>query len=853
MFFFLASKPMWQQKKPRGVTKEMSSSSQVFSPFRAIGFCCNHLPLVSSSLGAETFVVTSVGRAFHVYTCDKLRLVFVGTQQPDQLQCLAIQGKIVYASYQNVVKAFKRGQEVNTYLGHEGEVQFILPFGEHLISIDDSNVMRIWHSVSKELYGEMHFDVCSFTILSALHPSTYLNKLLLGSQQGQLQLWNIRTSKLVYTFKGWGSAVQILAQSPAVDVVGVGLESGGIVMHNLKYDQTVMRFHQEWGPVTAMSFRTDGTNTVATGSSIGHIAVWDLDKKRLSTILRNSHNGSVSGLQFLQSQPVMVTSGPDNSLKMWIFDQSDGSARLLRSRCGHSAPPTKIRFTSTGGDAVKILSGGLDNALRVFGVHKDVAMNMELSQGSLLKRSKVRGVKVETLKLPAVADFAAESVRADEWDGVVTCHAGHGSIQTWNLNKYTIGQHTLSSKHADLGAKPKATVDPLEVLPWTPSTWRCSQAPVMEPSSCMLAVAADNFTVSIVDTGGRKVVRRFRGHTNRITDMSFSPDGRWLVTSSMDCSVRTWDLPTGRMIDIFLVESPATSIALSPSGDFLATTHVDDLGIYLWSNKTMYSHVSLRPLSEKIKPTFTDLPTTKLTEHDETDVESNTQRNENELTMDDVSEKCTPLAEGLVTLSMLPKSRWSNLQNLDIIKQRNKPMEPAKTLKLAPFFLPTLPGLQPKFLPSEEGSDIPVTEVGGGSKILNLGELNPLSEFQKCLQQCAGSNQYAPLMDLMKELPPASIDAEFRSLAPESGGSVEWVEHLMTFLLETVRTNRDFELVQSYIGLFLKLHSSLIRESPDLLTLTEKLLSEHKQAWTSLQHDLNMSACLLAYCKSAVI
>ena len=59
-------------------------------------------------------------------------------------------------------------------------------------------------------------------------------------------------------------------------------------------------------------------------------------------------------------------------------------------------------------------------------------------------------------------------------------------------------------------------------------------------------------------------------------------------------------------------------------------------------------------------------------------------------------------------------------------------------------------------------------------------------------------------MDLMKELPPVSIDAEFRSLAPESGGSVEWVEHLMTFLLKTVKTNRDFQLVQSYTGLFLK-------------------------------------------------
>ena len=45
-------------------------------------------------------------------------------------------------------------------------------------------------------------------------------------------------------------------QSPAVDVVGIGLESGGVVLHNLRYDETVMRFHQEWGPITGLSFRT---------------------------------------------------------------------------------------------------------------------------------------------------------------------------------------------------------------------------------------------------------------------------------------------------------------------------------------------------------------------------------------------------------------------------------------------------------------------------------------------------------------------------------------------------------------------------------------------------------------------
>ena len=62
----------------------------------------------------------------------------------------------------------------------------------------------------------------------------------------------------------------------------------------------------------------------------------------------------------------------------------------------------------------------------------------------------------------------------------------------------------------------------------------------------------------------------------------------------------------------------------------------------------------------------------------------------------------------------------------------------------------------------------------------------------------------APLMELIKVLPPAAIDAEFHSLAPESGGSLEWLAQLLRFLLEMLKTNQDFELVQSYIGLFLK-------------------------------------------------
>jgi len=42
-------------------------------------------------------------------------------------------------------------------------------------------------------------------------------------------------------------------------------------------------------------------------------------------------------------------------------------------------------------------------------------------------------------------------------------------------------------------------------------------------------------------------------------------------------------VPTGRLIDAFKTATLATSVAFSPANDFLATAHVDSVGVYLWS------------------------------------------------------------------------------------------------------------------------------------------------------------------------------------------------------------------------------------------------------------------------------
>lgn len=74
-----------------------------------------------------------------------------------------------------------------------------------------------------------------------------------------------------------------------------------------------------------------------------------------------------------------------------------------------------------------------------------------------------------------------------------------------------------------------------------------------DSDTSFLAVALDNYMVCLIDSDQRKIVRKFSAHRGPITDISFSPDSRWLVTAAMDSTIRTWDIPSMCTIDILKV------------------------------------------------------------------------------------------------------------------------------------------------------------------------------------------------------------------------------------------------------------------------------------------------------------
>lgn len=74
--------------------------SKLFRRNRALGFVSNHVPACTRYVKKRKthFVVTSVGRSFHMYECNHFRLIAVSIQHPDEITALACDHKYIFSS-----------------------------------------------------------------------------------------------------------------------------------------------------------------------------------------------------------------------------------------------------------------------------------------------------------------------------------------------------------------------------------------------------------------------------------------------------------------------------------------------------------------------------------------------------------------------------------------------------------------------------------------------------------------------------------------------------------------------------------------------------------------------------------
>ena len=80
----------------------------------------------------------------------------------------------------------------------------------------------------------------------------------------------------------------------------------------------------------------------------------------------------------------------------------------------------------------------------------------------------------------------------------------------------------------------------------------------------------------------------------------------------------------------------------------------------MWNNQSLYTQISLRSLGEDFEPKTAPLPGSSI-KGSEPEIEESEQ-------IEDEFSSPEQIADSLVTLSLLPDSRWKNLLSLDAIK-----------------------------------------------------------------------------------------------------------------------------------------------------------------------------------------
>lgn len=920
--------------------EQKQQHSRLFTPYRAIGSITDGAPFGINRLGDATFITTTVGNAFQVFEADKLRLAIVAPPLLEGGNVVGIQAQKsrTFVATERCIQVWDRMTLVKgnlfaavtnnntTALPTGSKILAILLLGDVLLGLTSQGKLHIWDSRSLKAVdgGPLSIEGDFRTGGVLVHPDTYLNKVLIGDGSGCLMLWNIRSRKQVHKLVLDGqaaaltAAITALEASPAIDVVAVGRADGTISVINLRYDKVLFNLRQDRVPVTSLSFRTDCSVAtqecpmLASGGHDGQVYVWDLKTQRLHSTIGgatgdaggrgaySAHQGPVSRVYFFPREPILLSAGKDNAIKMWIFDAADGSARLLKSREGHTAPPRHVRYygdvteasmgTGANAEGCQILSAGSDKAFRVFHTARD-AQSREMSQGPLLKKAKQLHVKPEDLKLAPILSFAATETRARDWCNVITCHEGDGNAYVWKFDQRALGkvvlrqpewagsgQNVMSSpevperqalcvgitacgnygvvgtrggvvyiynmqsgeargafpkmksskstphksmvlargqarpgsvwaahksvmgngtattaitKGAAAAAAAKAAaaearaaaaaeahamqqghqgpvtgvqVDSLNSLlmssglDGTLRFWNFKSHALLEVvrvgvgiaqleqarDSELLAAACDDFVIRVYDTTSRKLVRRLEGHSMHISDLCFSRDGRRLVSASVDATVRVWDLPTGACVDWIRFKRPVTGLTLSHTGEYLCTSHVDRLGLYLWADRSFFQTVDLGRGGPPAAPCDLDEPTalaeigdvSVLQLQDGEEEETRALRVVEETPAGIVEERgkeeersrdpmeTQPKKAGLITLAMLPRAYWQTLFQLELIKARNKPRAPPKAPLRAPFFLPTMhpDGVNPTFAPPPSAAA--ATAVADeGEKMTDMGDM----------------------------------------------------------------------------------------------------------------------------------
>jgi len=417
--------------------------------------------------------------------------------------------------------------------------------------------------------------------------------LLTGSDYNVGKLYDIGKKREIYTLKGHTSnTILSVAYSPDGKMTAIAGVDGVVKIFEAATGCELYTLFGHLSSIRSVAFSPD-SQLIASGSLDGSVILWSAGR------IIHTFSWKTAGINAIAFSPdgAKLSVGRNDSIAE-VWDIS--TKRKMLNLEGHKSGITSIAFTSDGN---MIVTGSADktaivwNALTGRILHILSGHSAEVSSLSISPNGRTlatagldnrivlwdisSGTQLRILK------GHVGTVRAVAFspDGKALASGSKDStLKIWDLTRKQEPLVLISqlknrtvrkdySNHPSIGSEVRGSIANAAGMAFS-------------PDGKFLATSSMDGTAKLWEISSGNELHTLKGHSGPIRSIALSHDGERLVTGSFDHTAKLWDLKSGRELLTFKGHSARIhSVAISPDGKLLATGSADRT-LKLWDINT---------------------------------------------------------------------------------------------------------------------------------------------------------------------------------------------------------------------------------------------------------------------------
>ena len=383
------------------------------------------------------------------------------------------------------------------------------PDGKLLISGSDDKTIKFWDAATGQvirtiIHGSKYKFGGKISGL-ALSPD---GKLLVSSADysGKIIFWNTASGQKIWEWEAT-KEVEPAAFSPDGKLLAGGEITGGITLLDVESRQETGRFMRYSPTVNSTAFSPDG-KLIASGDNDKTVKLLNAESGRLIRTLTGQE--MVSSVAFSPDGKQIISGSSDNTVKLW--DAANGQE--IRTFSGHTGWVYSVVFSP---DGKQVLSGA---------GYKDYTVKLwEVASGKVIRTFKEHNEEVNSVAFSPDGKYIASGDAS-------------GTLILWNT---ATGKNFRKIETGIYSA--------VYSVAFSPNGKQIAAAIIGKTRIWNVKTGKEIFTV-----GG--------GHA-----VTYSPDGKQVVTGDIDGTIQLWDASTGKETRKFpKYENSINSVAFSPDG-----------------------------------------------------------------------------------------------------------------------------------------------------------------------------------------------------------------------------------------------------------------------------------------------